>query len=234
LRCCRLRKLPRPRMAELTAPTHERVAPWICPEHQLPLQDTDGGLACPRGEVFAVRHGVPRFVADEGYAAAFGSQWHRHRLTQLDSRTGLTISEERARRCLGEELWTSLAGKSVLECGCGAGLHGGAAREGCTRDVHRPQRGGAGERGELSADVLAPRRAGGCAATAVCAPAVRGRPLPGCRAAHAGDHDARVVRARGTGRMARVRPLPSRRSDQDHPATPAAVVSANESRAEPS
>lgn len=108
-------------MAELTAPTHERMAPWICPEHQLPLQDKDGGLACPRGELFAVRHGVPRFVAGEGYAAAFGSQWHRHRPTQLDSRTGLTISEKRARRCLGEELWTSLAGKSVLECGCGAG-----------------------------------------------------------------------------------------------------------------
>ncbi|HEV2060924.1 MAG TPA: class I SAM-dependent methyltransferase [Solirubrobacteraceae bacterium] len=85
------------------------------------LDGGDDGLACPGGEVFPVRAGVPRFVPDDGYAAAFGSQWLQYRLTQLDSHTGLPISEERARRCLGEELWNSLAGASVLECGCGAG-----------------------------------------------------------------------------------------------------------------
>ncbi|MDX6474670.1 MAG: hypothetical protein QOH95_181, partial [Gaiellaceae bacterium] len=44
-----------------------------------------------------------------------------YRLTQLDSHTGTTISHDRARRCLGNKLWESLAGLHVLECGCGAG-----------------------------------------------------------------------------------------------------------------
>ena len=40
--------------------------------------------------------------------------------------TGLTTPEprfqrDRARRCTGEKLWNELAGKQVLECGCGAG-----------------------------------------------------------------------------------------------------------------
>jgi len=60
-------------------------------------------------------------VGNAGYAEAFGAQWLKYPLTQLDSHTGLPISEERARRSLGDELWHSLAGKSVLECGCGAG-----------------------------------------------------------------------------------------------------------------
>ena len=35
------------------------------------------------------------FVASEHYAASFGMQWNRHRRTQLDSYTGLSISLDR-------------------------------------------------------------------------------------------------------------------------------------------
>lgn len=99
----------------------DAVAPWICPDHLLPLETRDDALVCPRGERFPIRAAVPRFVPDESYAAPFGTQWRRFSLTQLDSYTGLSISEDRARRCLGEDLWSGLRGKSVLECGCGAG-----------------------------------------------------------------------------------------------------------------
>jgi len=48
-------------------------------------------------------------------------QWKRYHLTQLDSYSGLPITQDRIRRCLGEQLWQNLAGKHVVECGCGAG-----------------------------------------------------------------------------------------------------------------
>jgi SAM-dependent methyltransferase len=59
------------------------------------------------------------------YASAFGDQWNRWQLTQLDSHTGVPISRDRLLRCLGHELVAALqtADRSfqVLEAGCGAG-----------------------------------------------------------------------------------------------------------------
>jgi 2-polyprenyl-3-methyl-5-hydroxy-6-metoxy-1,4-benzoquinol methylase len=63
---------------------------------------------------------IPRFVESENYASAFGAQWKQYRVTQLDSYTGQPITEKRMRRCFGE-LFDRLAGKTVLEAGCGAG-----------------------------------------------------------------------------------------------------------------
>lgn len=94
---------------------------WACPEHQLPLAAEGEVLVCPRGERFPTKGGVPRFVDDGGYAAAFGEQWLRFRATQLDSVSGLTITGDRTRRCVGEGRWNDLARLDVLECGCGAG-----------------------------------------------------------------------------------------------------------------
>jgi SAM-dependent methyltransferase len=63
---------------------------------------------------------VPRFVDSSNYATNFGIQWNRFRTTQLDSHSGLTISRDRFFSFSG---WTpqELAGKSVLDIGCGAG-----------------------------------------------------------------------------------------------------------------
>jgi SAM-dependent methyltransferase len=83
----------------------------------LPL---DADWRCPHDHVIPVVEGIPRFVDPTTYADAFGEQWLRHQLTQLDSYTRTTISRDRARRCLGEE-WDNLPGSLVLECGCGAG-----------------------------------------------------------------------------------------------------------------
>lgn len=69
---------------------------------------------------FPVVAGIPRFVPAENYAASFGFQWNRFRRTQLDSHSGSPISANRFARETG---WTrtELAGKLVLDAGCGAG-----------------------------------------------------------------------------------------------------------------
>lgn len=65
------------------------------------------------------RDGIPRFVADDGYAESFGEQWKRWRLVQLDSVTGKPISRRRLFEGTG---WPErLDGATVLEVGCGAG-----------------------------------------------------------------------------------------------------------------
>ena len=63
---------------------------------------------------------IPRFVPAENYATNFGLQWNTFRSTQLDSRTGLSLSAD---RFWNNTQWTpeELAGKSVLEVGSGAG-----------------------------------------------------------------------------------------------------------------
>jgi len=95
--------------------------PFICPDHGVGLAREEDGWACPRGEIFPFRSGIPRFVPAGHYAAAFGAQWKRFRRTQLDSYTGHSLSRNRARRALGEEVWHDLPGMQLLECGCGAG-----------------------------------------------------------------------------------------------------------------
>ncbi len=84
------------------------------------MEEADDALTCAQGCRVPVVAEIPRFVAGEGYAAAFGQQWLRYSRTQLDSETGASISRTRLERCLGAPL-ESLAGRTVLEAGCGAG-----------------------------------------------------------------------------------------------------------------
>ena len=102
----------------------EPMPPWpqfCCPNHLIQLVAHSGRLNCQQGEQFEIRRGIPRFVPQNSYADGFGAQWKKYRLTQLDSYSGIPITEMRLRNCLGEDLWGQLAGKQVLECGCGAG-----------------------------------------------------------------------------------------------------------------
>jgi len=100
--------------------------PVVCPMDQLALNPGAGDeLRCNSGHCFRVRRDIPRLLASEStYADAFGQQWTEYRITQLDSYTRTNISKDRLRRCLGEELWSSLQrpGRTeILESGCGAG-----------------------------------------------------------------------------------------------------------------
>src|SRR5207249_1351232 len=80
----------------------------------------NGEIRCPKGCLWSIERGIPRFVSRNNYALAFGYQWQRYRRTQLDSYTGHKYSQQRLERCLGMSL-DDLRGKAVLECGAGAG-----------------------------------------------------------------------------------------------------------------
>jgi 2-polyprenyl-3-methyl-5-hydroxy-6-metoxy-1,4-benzoquinol methylase len=82
----------------------------------------DGSLEClgPLHHQYPIKNSIPRFVSNQNYAANFGFQWNRFRLTQLDSHSGTTITRD---RFFGSTGWspTEMKGKRVLDVGCGAG-----------------------------------------------------------------------------------------------------------------
>jgi 2-polyprenyl-3-methyl-5-hydroxy-6-metoxy-1,4-benzoquinol methylase/uncharacterized protein YbaR (Trm112 family) len=81
----------------------------------------EGTLTCDCcGIGYPIVRGIPRFVEADNYANNFGFQWNRFRETQLDSHTGVPISERRFLRQTGWNEQT-LRGQLVLDAGCGAG-----------------------------------------------------------------------------------------------------------------
>ena len=96
--------------------------PFRDPVAQRPLSLSRDGqaLLSEDGGTYPIVNGIPRFVASEDYTANFGLEWTIHSRTQLDSVTGTALTQERLERCLGEPIG-KLAGKTVLEAGCGAG-----------------------------------------------------------------------------------------------------------------
>lgn len=84
--------------------------------------EVDSGiLSCGGcGRTYPVIRSVPRFVPMENDAASFGFQWNQFSKTQLDSHTGFPLSRDRFFLSTG---WApdDLAGKTVLDVGCGAG-----------------------------------------------------------------------------------------------------------------
>lgn len=92
----------------------------VDPENRLPLQLEGEALLGSNGGRYPIVRGIPRFVSGDNYARAFGDQWNLFPRTQLDSHTGLPLSEQRLARCMRGRL-TQIAGKRVLEAGSGAG-----------------------------------------------------------------------------------------------------------------
>lgn len=84
------------------------------------LQRQDDFLVARDGTRYPIVREIPRFVSSENYAAAFGAQWNMFPKTQLDSYSGVSVSEDRLSRCMHGHL-ESIAGKHVLEAGSGAG-----------------------------------------------------------------------------------------------------------------
>ena len=88
---------------------------------QISLQLLDNSrLVSKSGKSYPIVNGIPRFVSQENYAQSFGAQWNRFFRTQLDSYTGLNLSETRLARCMRGNL-PDVRGKMVLEAGSGAG-----------------------------------------------------------------------------------------------------------------
>lgn len=80
-----------------------------------------GWLVSEGGEHrYTIRDFIPRFVPESNYADNFGMQWNKFRQTQLDSYSGHPISANRFWKATG---WRpeDIAGKWVLDAGCGAG-----------------------------------------------------------------------------------------------------------------
>jgi 2-polyprenyl-3-methyl-5-hydroxy-6-metoxy-1,4-benzoquinol methylase len=74
-----------------------------------------------QGHTVPVREGIPRFTPDMSYSSGnFSRLREKHATLQLDSRNG---TNERERTILERTGWNPefFKGKTVLECGCGAG-----------------------------------------------------------------------------------------------------------------
>jgi SAM-dependent methyltransferase len=100
---------------------HSLLSHLICPSCKQGLSDSDSKLVCQHcSKSFPVIAEIPRFVPKENYAESFGLQWNRFASTQIDSKVGTSRSEVRFRE---ETLWDekALAGKLVLDAGCGSG-----------------------------------------------------------------------------------------------------------------
>lgn len=84
------------------------------------LEEQSTGLKCVDcGRTYPNVHGVFRFVDAEQYAGSFGFQWHVHARTQLDTADSSRSDQDfRERTGFTPE---DLAGKLVLDVGCGMG-----------------------------------------------------------------------------------------------------------------
>lgn len=103
----------------------------VCPKCKgslasMPTETVDGdivtgALRCLDCDVeYTVTNGIPRFVEPDNYATSFGYQWNLFRKEQIDSLNGTTLSAD---RFWSETGWKreEMAGKLVLDVGCGAG-----------------------------------------------------------------------------------------------------------------
>jgi SAM-dependent methyltransferase len=84
-------------------------------------QIQSGWLVSKNGKCrYPIHNFIPRFVPESNYADNFGMQWNKFLKTQLDSYSGHPISAERFWKATG---WKQedIAGKWVLDAGCGAG-----------------------------------------------------------------------------------------------------------------
>ena len=62
-----------------------------------------------------------KLISKSYFHQNFGLQWNKFKTTQLDSHTGLPLSEKRLERIMGNNWEKNLSGKKVIEIGCGAG-----------------------------------------------------------------------------------------------------------------
>lgn len=105
----------------LACPTCRGKLGCVPQEVGLAEEIVSGNLTCQACDrAYPILQGIPRFVDSDNYSSSFGYQWNHFRVEQLDSHNGTTLS---AQRFSTETKWTKewLAGKWILDVGCGAG-----------------------------------------------------------------------------------------------------------------
>lgn len=110
------------RLAQLLSCPDCQAALLLGPVSRQGDEILSGELRCSKcGAGFPIRDGIPRFVPGDAYVESFSFEWRRWRLTQLDTpqrrASEATFVASTGRR--PEEL----AGKLVLDAGCGAGRY---------------------------------------------------------------------------------------------------------------
>ncbi len=80
-----------------------------------------GRLSCTGGKhFFPIRRFIPRFVQSDGYTDAFTLEWTEFQTAQLDSQTGLNLSDQTFRNFFNFPP-AEMRGKRILNAGCGKG-----------------------------------------------------------------------------------------------------------------
>ncbi|MGP0019191.1 MAG: methyltransferase domain-containing protein [Candidatus Sulfotelmatobacter sp.] len=93
-----------------------------CLECQSELRQEDDALVCVScAKRYPVVKGVPRFVDQQFYTGSFGFQWLKHNKTQLDDENSRRSEKDFILRTRLEP--ADLAGKLVLDVGCGMGRY---------------------------------------------------------------------------------------------------------------
>jgi SAM-dependent methyltransferase len=93
-----------------------------CPACQGRVGDDTGGLQCLDCQrKFPLAKGVLRFVDKQYYAGSFGFQWLKHDRTQLDNENSRRSEQDFIRKTGLTR--SDLAGKLVLDVGCGMGRY---------------------------------------------------------------------------------------------------------------
>lgn len=102
--------------------TEEILGILRCLHCQSRLLPEAGALVCAQcGNRYPVVDGIPRFVDQQFYAGSFGFQWLKHDKTQLDNQSSQRSEKDFIRRTRFHP--EDLAGKLVLDVGCGMGRY---------------------------------------------------------------------------------------------------------------
>jgi SAM-dependent methyltransferase len=102
--------------------SREILAILRCLECQAGLRQGEDELVCVSCSLrYPIVKGVPRFVDQQFYTGSFGFQWLKHNKTQLDGEDNRRSEKDFIRRTRLEP--GDLAGKLVLDVGCGMGRY---------------------------------------------------------------------------------------------------------------
>jgi SAM-dependent methyltransferase len=137
--------------------TEEVLAILRCVDCHSGLRREDDALVCLNcSRRYPVIKGVPRFVDQQAYTGSFGFQWLKHDKTQLDDENSRRSEKDFILRTRMEP--ADLAGKLVLDVGCGMGRYAEVATRWGARvvgiDLSQAVEAAVGNLAEREADIL--------------------------------------------------------------------------------